>query len=898
MGQLKSKLTRSDKKANAGSDPDEKWSNLYREREKNHLYKWVGVGSGGTLVATFEKEGEEGVLRFANEKVVSMMYNNGETPQLIRFADFAKWKKTVNVQLGKTEEEDDQRSNASSFREHLGQWKLNKRGVEGETIIHLLLNREEPMCSEIAKILIIRYPGLANDIFLGKEMFGQSTLHLAIVHDDYDMVQLLLQSNADVNARACGGFFLPDDQKDYKGYAYYGEYPLAFAACFGNKDIYDLLIQYGADPNMQDMFGNTILHMCVINNSNTMYSYAVRHWAKPADPNIVNAAGLTPLTLASKLGRKEIFEEMLEIMKVEFWRFSDTTCSAYPLTALDTIRPDGSTNYDSALMTVINGSTSEHLDMIGSEVIQRLLAHKWKAFASRKLFERLGLLVIHLICLTFVVILRPTELERLTYSENLQWDDWVRLFFELMTIVNCVVFVFYQQSGELRTQGFYGYIRNLKTAPAKIVYLGANICILACIPFRLLGNVYVEEALLVFAVPGSWIFLLFFARSAKLTGPFVQMIYSMIAGDMIRFALISAIFLVSFSQVFYFLGKDMAAKQKLGESNPNFCSVTGYEIFTYSSFLETFITLYRVSMGGYDYEEFFCSNYEVLNKTLFLLYMFIMPVMMINILIAMMGNTYKTVIDQAEKAWRQQYAQIVMVLERTVRQEKLAACQLEYSMKLNETNESEEIRGLMVIKQTKKTRAQQRKNAIANWKRIGRNVIHTIEKMGTDYAKELLHSHDRLLDEPAVMLVGGTETSQRNVWVFITIAFSALRYFLMIVYNLEVFHFFFFQRLSQLASRKLESKSRNSTDEKNIHEINVSGPESKAISITVNTLKIERTAVRRYLPNISAPFEIPNIPTTDTPRKAISPRIRADMFKRKDSPETGTGSSENNGNKK
>lgn len=52
------------------------------------------------------------------------------------------------------------------------------------------------------------------------------------------------------------------------GYAYYGEYPLAFAACFGNKDIYDLLIKYGADPDLQDMFGNTCLHMCVINYSN------------------------------------------------------------------------------------------------------------------------------------------------------------------------------------------------------------------------------------------------------------------------------------------------------------------------------------------------------------------------------------------------------------------------------------------------------------------------------------------------------------------------------------------------------------------------------------------------------------------------------------------------------
>lgn len=48
---------------------------------------------------------------------------------------------------------------------------------------------------------------------------------------------------------------------------------------------------------------------------------------------------------------------------------------------------------------------------------------------QRKLFERLGLLVIHLICLTFVVILRPTELERLTYSENLQWDDWVSFLY-------------------------------------------------------------------------------------------------------------------------------------------------------------------------------------------------------------------------------------------------------------------------------------------------------------------------------------------------------------------------------------------------------------------------------------------------------------------------------------
>jgi len=50
------------------------------------------------------------------------------------------------------------------------------------------------------------------------------------------------------------------------GYAYYGEYPLAFAACFGYADIYDYLIRQGANPNYQDSFGNNVLHMMVIAN--------------------------------------------------------------------------------------------------------------------------------------------------------------------------------------------------------------------------------------------------------------------------------------------------------------------------------------------------------------------------------------------------------------------------------------------------------------------------------------------------------------------------------------------------------------------------------------------------------------------------------------------------------
>lgn len=44
-----------------------------------------------------------------------------------------------------------------------------------------------------------------------------------------------------------------------------------------------------------------------------MYKYLVKHHKKPAKTDIKNKANLTPLTLASKLGRQKIFKEMLEL---------------------------------------------------------------------------------------------------------------------------------------------------------------------------------------------------------------------------------------------------------------------------------------------------------------------------------------------------------------------------------------------------------------------------------------------------------------------------------------------------------------------------------------------------------------------------------------------------------
>ncbi len=121
-----------------------------------------------------------------------------------------------------------------------------------------------------------------------KEIFnfllkGENPLHIAIVAEDSNFVSYLLKNGADVNQPACGSFFIPDDQRrtqdivltneipeisstptNYIGNAYFGNYPLSFAACLYQKDSVRMLISYGADVNKQDLNGNTVLHMLVI----------------------------------------------------------------------------------------------------------------------------------------------------------------------------------------------------------------------------------------------------------------------------------------------------------------------------------------------------------------------------------------------------------------------------------------------------------------------------------------------------------------------------------------------------------------------------------------------------------------------------------------------------------
>ncbi|CAF3551992.1 unnamed protein product [Adineta steineri] len=582
-------------------------------------------------------------------------------------------------------------------------------------------------------------------------VIGETPLHIAVVYNDISSVKLLIKHGVDVNKRVVGDYVSeqkkPTDeaksgrrkkfrrtetiQKQFnpqtsnpESHAYFGEYPLAFAAAFGHTEIYDYLIEHGADPNMQDTYGNTVLHVLVIRDQMEMFKHAIRHSSKKARTDVRNNSDLTPLTLAAKLGRREIFIESLELSHVEIWRYSNIKCCTYPLRGIDTITDGGQIDWNSSLMSIVSGKTEDHLDMLDNMVIERLLNDKWSSFARVNFVRQLILLCLHLLSLTTAVCLRNPK-DTQTFPRKI-----ICHIAEFCVLCGCIISIFALQAKEIYLQGFNYYIQNLKSYPEKLLYQCSCILIILAVPFRILylttDNVtfgYVEDGLVSLAVPGTFLFFLFFGRIYALTGAFIVMIFEMITGDIATFGVIYVIVITAFGQVFYLLFRDTTEGGNCERAALNdTCEID--KMCSFQNF-EAWMTMVHFTMGEFDFSRFDLTHYSYLVKCLFVVFMILTPILLLNMLIASMGNTYQRVIAVSEKERVRQWAQLVLTIERSCSAKQRFDYQGHYAIG------NDDKRDLMVIKRATKSKAVQRKGAISNWKRIGKLVLYLLKEQET-----------------------------------------------------------------------------------------------------------------------------------------------------------------------
>ena len=106
-------------------------------------------------------------------------------------------------------------------------------------------------------------------------------------------------------------------ETNYDGFVYWGEYPLNFAAVLDQEECYRLILNKGANHDLQDTNGNTVTHILVIYDNMRMFDLAVECGAAI---NILNNQQLTPLSTASFLAYKDMFFHIANIEREVYWQ--------------------------------------------------------------------------------------------------------------------------------------------------------------------------------------------------------------------------------------------------------------------------------------------------------------------------------------------------------------------------------------------------------------------------------------------------------------------------------------------------------------------------------------------------------------------------------------------------
>lgn len=137
-------------------DPGDIFSIDFREVS---VYDYCDYDGRGLLVQALQTTGEQGLVREI-QLLSSLMYSDG---QGIRVKEIRSRESAADA------EESGQRVRQVC-------WKLEYRGVYGESLLHILLICNTELHTRIAKRLLQRFPLLAHDIFQSEEYYGTCVL--------------------------------------------------------------------------------------------------------------------------------------------------------------------------------------------------------------------------------------------------------------------------------------------------------------------------------------------------------------------------------------------------------------------------------------------------------------------------------------------------------------------------------------------------------------------------------------------------------------------------------------------------------------------------------------------------------------------------------------------------
>ncbi|TWW60388.1 Transient receptor potential cation channel subfamily V member 4 [Takifugu flavidus] len=543
---------------------------------------------------------------------------------------------------------------------------------------------------------------------------GQTALHIAIERRCKQYVELLVEKGADVHAQARGRFFQPRDEG---GYFYFGkelrphtgELPLSLAACTNQPDIVHYLTENPhkkADLRRQDSRGNTVLHALVHIADNTkdntrfltkMYDLLLIKSAKLYPDcsleTVLNNDGMSPLMMAAKLGkigveilgchcdtypsshvgtvdvrgqylsyqvfqhiiRREIKDEEARHLSRKFkdWAYGPVYSSLYDLSSLDTCGEEPSV----LEILVYNSRNENRHEMLAVEPINELLRAKWQKFAAVTFYISVVSYLITMIIFTLVAYYHPTQ-GKPPYPYTTS-SDYLRMAGEVITLASGIFFfltnikdVFLKKCPGVKSLFIDGSFQLLYFVYSVLIVISAALY---------LSGIEAYVSVMVFALVLGWMNTLYFTRGLKLTGTYSIMIQKILFKDLFRFLLVYVLFMIGYASALVSL---LTVCPPPGTECDGGCPTYPKcrDPDTFSTFL---LDLFKLTIGMGELDMIHSAQYPAVFLILLVTYIILTFVLLLNMLIALMGETVGQVSKQSKKIWKLQWATTILDIERS-----------------------------------------------------------------------------------------------------------------------------------------------------------------------------------------------------------------------------------------
>ncbi|XP_029773637.1 transient receptor potential cation channel subfamily V member 5 [Suricata suricatta] len=454
---------------------------------------------------------------------------------------------------------------------------------------------------------------------------------------------------------------LLDRKCDFRQRGALGETALHIAALYDNLEAAMVLIEavpeLVREPTLCEPFvGQTALHIAIVNQNVNLVRALLAHGAS-VSARATGTAFPSHTDPSTHPHSSQMFQHLMQKRKHIQWTWGPLTSTLYDLTEIDSSGEDVS-----FLELVISSKKREARQILDQTPVKELVSLKWKRYGQRYFYILSALYILYMICFTTCCIYRPLKFrmsnrtdprdntvlqQKLLQEAYVTQQDKIRLVGELVTIMGAVIILLLEIPDIFRVGASRYFGQTVLGGPFHVIIITYACMVLITMVMRL-SNMNGEMVPMSIALVLGWCSVMYFARGFQMLGPFTIMIQKMIFGDLMRFCWLMAVVILGFASAFYVIFQT--------EDPSNLGHFYDYPMALFSTF-ELFLT---VIDGPANYE----VNLPFMFGIVYFAFTIIATLLMLNLFVAMMGDTHWRVAQERDELWRAQVVATTVMLER------------------------------------------------------------------------------------------------------------------------------------------------------------------------------------------------------------------------------------------